>query len=182
VTRSQGKNSAEAVTATGATGDPYTYSEALESPQPNHWKRAMEEESTLILLNNTFSALNSWEARQLQVKPIGSKCVYKTKHNPDRATHYKARLVIKGYEQKDFGEIFAPIGKVTTFRYLIPLVGRYGCNMEHLDVVTTFLNPKIYDDDIYMTLPEGWPKGLNTPKIIVSYRKALYGLKQAPRL
>jgi hypothetical protein len=31
----------------------------------------MEEESTSILLNNTFSAPNSREAQQLHVKPIG---------------------------------------------------------------------------------------------------------------
>jgi len=54
--------------------------------------------------------------------------------------------------------------------------------MDHLDVVTAFLNPEIDDDDIYMTLPEGWPEGLNAPKIVVRLRKALYGLKQAPWL
>jgi hypothetical protein len=96
----------------------------------------MEDESTSILLNNTFSALNSREARQLQVKPIGSKWVYKTKHNPDGSTRYKARLVIKGYEQTDFVETYAPVGKLTTFQYLISLIGRYGWNMDHLDVVT----------------------------------------------
>jgi hypothetical protein len=78
-----------------------------------------------------------------------------TKHNPDGSTQYKARLVIKGYEQTDFGETYAPVGKLTAFRYLISLIGRYGWNMDHLDVVTDFLNPKIDDDDIYMTLPEG---------------------------
>jgi len=161
--------------------DLFTYVEAMESPQRDHWKRAMEEESTSILLNNTFSALNSREAWQLQVKPIGSKWVYKTKYNPDGSTWYKARLVIKGYEQTDCGETYAPVGKLTMFRYLISLIARYGSNMDHLDVVTAFLNPKI-DDDIYMTLPEEWPEGLNTPKIIVRLRKALYGLKQAPRL
>jgi len=51
-----------------------------------------------------------------------------------------------------------------------------------LDVVTTFLNPEIDDDDIYMTLPERSPEGLNAPKITVRHRKALYGLNQAPRL
>jgi len=142
----------------------------------------MEEDSTSILLNNTFSALNSEEARQLKVRPIGSKWVYKTKHNPDGSIWYKARLVIKGYEQTDFGETYAPVGKLTTFRYLISLIRRYGWNMDHLDVVTAFLNPEIDDDDIYITLPEGWPEGLNAPKIIVRLRKALYGLKQAPRL
>jgi len=33
-----------------------------------------------------------------------------------------------------------------------------------------------------MTLTEGWPDGLNAPKIIVRLRKALCGPKQAPRL
>jgi len=142
--------------ASEATGDPYTYAEAMESPQRDHWKRAMEEETTSILLNNTFSALNSWEAQQLQVKLIGSKWVYKTKHNPDGSTRYKARLVIKRYEQTDFGETYAPVGKLTTFRYLISLIGKYGTGwiMDHLHVVTAFLNPEIDDDDIYMTLPE----------------------------
>jgi len=117
----------------------------------------MEQESTSILLNNTFSALTSREARQLQVKPIGSNWVYKTKHNPDGSTRYKALLVIKGYEQPDFGETYACVGKLTTFRYLISLIGKYGTgwNMDHLDVVTAFLNPEIDDHDIFMTLPEG---------------------------
>jgi hypothetical protein len=142
----------------------------------------MEEESTSILLNDTFSALNSREARQLQVKPIGSKWVYKTKHNPDGSSLYKARLDIKGYEQTDFGETYTHVGELTTFRYLISLIGRYGWSMDHLDMFPSFLNPEIDDDHIYMTLPEGWPEGLNAPKIIVRLRKALYGLKQAPRL
>jgi len=136
----------------------------------------------LILLNNTFSSLNSREARQLQVKPIGFKCVYKTKHIPDGSTWYKAWPVIKGYKQTDFGEIYALVGKLTTFLYLISLIRRYGWNMDHLDVVTAFLNPEIDDNDIYMSLPEGWPEGLNAPKIIVRLRKALYDLKQAPQL
>jgi len=59
LTRSQCKGSAEALTASEATGDSFTLAEAMECPQRDHRKRAMEEESTLILLDNTFSALNS---------------------------------------------------------------------------------------------------------------------------
>ena len=87
----------------------------MDNPQRNHWKRAMEEECTSILLNITFTTVNSLEARQLRVKPIGSKWVYKTKHNPDSTLRFKARLVIKGYEQTDFGETYAPVGDLTTF-------------------------------------------------------------------
>ena len=140
----------------------------------------MEEECTSIRLNNTFTTINSREASQLPVKPIGSKWVYKTKHNPDGAIQYKARLVIKGYEQTDFGETDVPVGKLTTFWYLISQVIKYGWNIDHLDMVTGFLNPEINDDDIYISLPEGWPEGPNTPTIVVQLQKALYGLKQAP--
>jgi hypothetical protein len=116
ITRSQGKASAEGLTASEATGDAYTYAEAMESPQRDHRNRAMEEESTLILHNNAFSDLNSREARQLQVKSIGSKWDYKTKYNSDWSTQYTARQVIKRYEQTELCETYAPVGKLTTFR------------------------------------------------------------------
>jgi hypothetical protein len=156
----------------------------MKSPQRDHRNRAIEEESTSILHNNIFSALNSREAWQLQVKLVGSRWVYKTKHNPDGSTHYKARLEIKGYEQMHFSETYAPVGKLTTFRYLISLIGEHETvwNKDHSDVVTAFLNAEIDNDDIYMTFPEGWPEGSNAPEIVVRLRKALYGLKQAPRL
>jgi hypothetical protein len=156
--------------------------EAIESPQRDHWKRAMEKGSTSILLNNTFSALNSQEAWQLRVKPIGSKWVLKTNHNTDRSTQYKARLVIKGYKQTAFGEMYAPVGKLTTLRYLISLIGRYELTMDLFDIVSAFLNPEIDDEDIYMTLPGGCQERLDAPNIIVRLRKALYGLKEGPQL
>jgi hypothetical protein len=174
VTRSQVQISAnariimaKAAPSTSINSDPFAYVEAMDSPQRDDWKRAMEAECTAILLNNTFTTINSWEARQLQVKPIGYKWVYKTKRNPDGTIRYKARLVINGYEQTYFGETYTPVGKLTTFRYLISLAGNHGWNIDHLDVVTAFLNPEVDDDDIYMTLPEGWPESLNAPAIVV---------------
>ena len=180
---------ASALASTTINGDPSTYAEAMARPLRDHWKRAIDEESASILLNNTFTAVNSKEAKQLLVKPVGSRWVFKTKRNPNGSTQYKARLVIKGYEQTDFSETYAPVGKLTTFRYLISLVRRCGWNIDHLDVVTAFLNPDVDDDDIYMVLPEGWPAGNEDMRmyahplpIIVRLRKALYGLKQAPWL
>jgi hypothetical protein len=78
VTRSQGKASAEALMAsalasTTINGDPSTYAEAMAGPLRDHWKRAIDEESASILLNNTFTTVNSKEAKQLLVKPVGSR-------------------------------------------------------------------------------------------------------------
>jgi len=52
--------------ASTPTGDPFTYMEAMECHQPHHSIKAMEEDSTLTLLNNTLSALNFQEVFQLQ--------------------------------------------------------------------------------------------------------------------
>jgi hypothetical protein len=81
-----------------------------------------------------------------------------------------------GHRQADFGETSVHFGKLTTCRYLISLLGRYGYTVDHWDVVTAFINPEMDDDNIYMTLPEGWPEGFNTPEISVRLRKALYGI------
>jgi hypothetical protein len=110
-------------------------------------------------LSNTFTTVNCKEAKQLLVKPVGSRWVFTTKCNPDGSTPHKAHLVIKGYDQTDFGETYPPVGKIATFRYLILLVGRCALIINHFDLVTAFLNPEFDDDDIYMVLLEGWPHG-----------------------
>jgi hypothetical protein len=74
---------AKALASTSINSDPFTDVEAMDSPQGDHWKRKMGEECTSILLNNIFTTINSREARQFRVQPIGSNWDNKTKHNPD---------------------------------------------------------------------------------------------------
>ena len=53
-------------------------------------------------------------------KAIGNKWVYKIKRDGnDQVEQYRARLVVKGYAQKegiDFNEIFFPVVRLTTVR------------------------------------------------------------------
>jgi hypothetical protein len=93
---------AKALAATSINYDQFSYAEAMNSPQHEHCKQAMEEECISSVMNKTFTTVNSREARQLRVKPIGSNWIYKRKHNPDGTLQYKAHIVIKGYEQTDF--------------------------------------------------------------------------------
>jgi hypothetical protein len=65
---------------------------------------------------------------------------------------------------------------------LISLAARYNWRIDHLDVVTAFLNPDLDDDTLFMELPEGWPEDGLEEVTVVRLRKALYGLKQAPHL
>jgi hypothetical protein len=165
-------------------GDPQTYEEAMASPQKVLWQQAIKEESTSILRNETF-AINK-QTESIMKPPIGSKWVFKTKRNPDGSLRYKARLVIKGYMQNDWGETYAPVGKLTSFRYLASSAAALDLRIDHMDVVTAFLNPEVDDANLYMIIPEGWDSecsnGEIKPGTIVKLNKALYGLKQAPRL
>ena len=146
------------------------------------WEAAIMDEYNSIIRNETFSPAQA----QFRNKPIGSKWVFKTKRNPDGSTRFKARLVITGYEQMDYGETYAPISKLTTFRLLISLAARNNWKIDHLDVVTAFLNPDVDDDTLFKEPPQGWLKhGPNDgPEevTVIRLRKALYGLNQAPHV
>jgi hypothetical protein len=176
--------------------DPLTYQAALRSPQATQWKEAMRQEWQALVENHTFDVVkeirgNTIEKSRIDVaagEPIGCKWVYRRKMNPDGSTRYKARLVIKGYEQKegiDYDETYAPVSKMATFRLVLSLAAQYGWDVDHMDVVTAFLNPTIDRENISMAMPLGigW---LDPTKALVGnvliLRKALYGLKQAPRL
>ena len=84
------------------------------------------------------------------------------------------------------GSTYAPVGKLTTLRYLLSLAAQNQWNIDHLDVVTAFLNPEI-DAEVYMQIPDGieWleaPSGFTSGCRFLRLNKALYGLRQAPKL
>ena len=72
------------------------------------------------------------------------------------SVRHKAQLVIKGYMQPDWGETYAPAaGKLTTFRSLTSSAAVYRLAINHLDVVTAFLNPQVDDPELYIEIPNG---------------------------
>jgi hypothetical protein len=78
----------------------------------HEWETAILEEVKSVQRNETFTLMNILYRKEFTAtKPIGSKWVLKTKRKPDESIRYKARLVIKGYEQTEYGERYAPVGK-----------------------------------------------------------------------
>ena len=72
---------------------------------------------------------------------------------------------------------------MATSRTLLSHYTRSSWCLDHLDVVTAFLNPKVDRNDIYMQLPEGidWIDSRLSNAQGVRPLKALYGINQAPR-
>ena len=145
------------------------------------WRSAMKQEFNSLIENDTWEVVSHDDIREAKI--IGCKWVFRVKHNSDRSIRYKARLVIKGYEQTEFGETYAPVARLTTFRILIALAAQLGWKIHQMDVITAFLNPAV-NDLVFMALPEGieWLHPGAPPGGVCRLKKALYGLKEAPRL
>src|SRR3954469_22208540 len=78
------------------SSEPRSLAEALKRPDAEEWRRAAMEELQAHELNGTWKLIELPAGK----KAIGSRWVFKLKHNADGSTdHYKGRLVVKGYNQ-----------------------------------------------------------------------------------
>ncbi|KAH9714593.1 hypothetical protein KPL71_020713 [Citrus sinensis] len=159
--------------------EPSTFHEALESSDIALWMTAMQEEIEALHKNKTWELVPLPRGR----KAIGNKWVYKIKRDGnDQAERYRARLVVKGYAQKeciDFNEIFSPVVRLTTVRIVLAMCATFDLHLEQLDVKTAFLHGEL-EEEIYMLQPEGFAE-TGKENLVCRLNKSLYGLKQAPR-
>ncbi|KAK9181573.1 hypothetical protein WN944_024711 [Citrus x changshan-huyou] len=160
-------------------GEPSTFHEALESSDVALWMTAMQEEIEALHKNKTSELVPLPRGR----KAIGNKWVYKIKRDGnDQVGRYRARLVVKGYAQKegiDFNEIFSPVVRLTAVRVVFAMCATFDLHLEQLDVKTAFLHGEL-EDELYMLQPEGFAK-TGKENLVCRLNKFLYGLKQAPR-
>lgn len=163
--------------------DPLTLKAALQSVHRSEWIAAMQEEMESLDANETFDLTATMPA---EMRPLSTKWVFRTKLNSDNSIRFKARLVVRGFLQKegiDYDETYAPVATQTSFRLLMALSAKFGWPVRQLDVVTAFLNPKIDKEELWVAIPAGTfnvCKPFGSP--VMRLKKALYGLKQSPRL
>jgi hypothetical protein len=105
--------------------------------------------------------------------------VFRKKLRPDSTIErYKARLVIKGFSQKegdDFFDTYSPLARLTTNRVLLSLTASHCLLVHQLDVKTTLLNGEL-DEEIYMEQPAGFVAN-GQEGMVCKILKSLYGLK-----
>ena len=95
---------------------------------------------------------------------------------------YKARLVVKGFDQKkgiNFDEIFSPIVKMCSIRVILGLAASMNLELEQPDVKIAFLHGDL-DENIFMEQLEGF-KVKGKENMVCKLKKSLHGLKQVPR-
>lgn len=151
----------------------------MDSPYRQEWINAMQDEYNSLIENNTWTLCELPKGR----KAIKNKWVFKTKRDADGIiSRYKARLVVKGCSQKygiDYQEIFAPVIRYQTVRYLMALSVQMDLHIHQMDAVTAFLQGELNQETIYMEQPQGFVGDKN---LVCKLEKALYGLKQSSRV
>ena len=132
--------------------EPWNFDEAKDQKV---WRDACEDEISSIVKNKT------WNLVELPAgaRAIGLKWIFKIKRNSDGSINkYKARLVAKGYIQRhgiDFEEVFAPVARIETVRFILSLAASKGWEVHHLDVKTAFLHGDL-KEEVYVSQPEGF--------------------------
>ncbi|KAH9745763.1 reverse transcriptase Ty1/copia-type domain-containing protein [Citrus sinensis] len=136
--------------------EPSIFHEALNSSDVALWMTVMQEEIEALHKNKIWELVPLPHGR----KAIGNKWVYKIKRDGnDQVERYHARLVVKGYAQKegiDFNEIFSPVVRITTVRVVLAMCAIFDLYLEQLDVKTAFLHGEL-EEEIYMLQPEAVP-------------------------
>jgi hypothetical protein len=168
--------------ATASPGVPTSIREALEFDRAK-WGAAIADEFRSLITNGT------WEAAALPSgrRAISTKWVFKLKESAEGSLRHKARLVIRGFEQRngiDYNETFAPVAKFVTIRVLLAVAAAKDWEIHQMDVKTAFMNPRL-KEEVYMAFPEGYsefcPEPRDTSKGVLRLLKTVNGLKQAPK-
>ncbi|WZZ37770.1 hypothetical protein YC2023_034029 [Brassica napus] len=160
-------------------GEPQSYKEAIGDTHRDEWVEAMQDEMQSLHDNHTYELMKLPKGK----RALKNKWVYRLKHEERSSnSRYKARLVVKGFNQKkviDFEEIFSQVVKMSSIRVVLGLAAVLDLEIEQLDVKMAFLHGEL-EEEIYMEQPEGF-KVPGKEELVCRLRKSLYGLKQAPR-
>ncbi|GJS99928.1 putative reverse transcriptase domain-containing protein [Tanacetum coccineum] len=139
----------------------------------------IKSEIDSILQNHTWELVDLLSG----CKPLGYKWIFKKNMKADGTIDkYKARLVIKGFRQReglDFFDTYFPVTQITSIRMVLAIAVIRKLEVHQMDVKMTFLN-KDLEKVLCMNQPEGFmAPGLESK--VCRLVKILYGLRKAPK-
>ena len=155
--------------------EPLTYQQAMNGPYTKQWKEAMDKQM------QSFATMGTWKLipRPENTPVLSGKWVYKIKKKLDGSILYKARWVVRGFEQiygVNYDQTFASVVKSMSYKVLFAIMAYYDLDCEQMDVITAFLNA-LLREKVHVQQPTGYEEG----DLVCLLLRALYGLKQAPR-
>ena len=160
---------------------PTSVGEAMGDVNREDWVAAMAAEL------RSMGEFGVWELvpRPPGCSPLGNKWVFKIKVSKEGIVErLKARLTLQGFRMKegrDFGETWAPTGRLRTLRAIIAeAAGDSSYKTAQWDCTCAFLHAYL-DREVYMKQPPGHAVP-GKEDYVCKLIKAIYGTKQASHL
>jgi len=122
----------------------------MSSRESNLWYDAMKDEM------NSMASNGVWDLVELPngLKAIGCKWVFKTKKDSlGNIERYKARLISKGFTQKEginYKEIFSLVSNEDSLRIILALVAYFDLELHQWE--TAFLDRDL-EEEVHMRQP-----------------------------
>ena len=155
--------------------DHLTYNVAVNDSNSKKWREAMDSDILSMHHNQVWYLVDHAEG----IVPIGCKWIFKNKIGADgQIDTFKARLVVKGYRQRqgvDYDETFSPVAMIKSIMILLAIAAHYDYKFWQMDVKTTFLNGNL-EEEMYMIQLEGYTSK-EFPEKVYRLQRSIYGLK-----
>lgn len=160
---------------------PETSREALDRPDAEVWKAAMDREVGSLEEMNAFEEADLPPGR----KAIGLKWCFDIKMDSDGKRIHgkeKARLVAQGFSQRpeDYNKTYAPVAKMISIRIILAWAAVHDLEIYQFDCKTAFLHAQIpATKEIFGNQIPHYGLGIKKCHRVLRILCALYGLRQS---
>jgi hypothetical protein len=157
---------------------PKRFKDVANHPQADMYWKAMQKEMDDCWKKECFQNTKATPfTADAEILPL--MWVYTNKFDEDGYfLKAKARLVVRGDLQIQWGDTYAATLAAKTFRALIAIATKFGLLMFQYDAMNAFLNARV-PRKLFCNTPEGFTHQFGSLLLLC---RALYGLKEAPLL
>lgn len=160
--------------------DPSNYRECFMRKDSEDWVNAVKKELKSIEDNKVYKTVN----RPVDANVVNSRWVFKTKIGKAGETIYKARVVVRGFLDKnkyELKETYAPVSRLPVIRSALAIINKLDLEARQMDVKTAFLYGTL-EKAVFMEIPEGYDCSDEIRETKVwKLKKSLYGLRISPK-
>lgn len=128
---------------------PSSFEEIKTRDDKSQWEKAIKDELESLSSNNTWTLVPRPQNRNI----VDCKWIFTIKYDEfGKRVRHKARLVARGFSQEymmDYNETFAPVARISSFRFITSFANQFNLLVHHMDVKTAFLNGNL-KEEIFM--------------------------------
>ncbi len=163
--------------------EPKTFEEAVSCNEAEKWKTAIRTEFDAHKKNKTWVLVKRNDVPKKE-PIIDARWLFKIKIENRGQKKFKARLVVRGFADRnyyDISETYAPVSNIADVGFLLAGANKFNLEVHQMDVTTAFLNGEL-EKKGYMKIPEGLEaESALKNEYVCKLEKALYRLKVSPR-